>query len=110
MAALDAQNKYVNYYSYNNLPTDHNYHRKDLSYNERNEQSYRSSIPPKQKSESQFIYNKMPLPCTKCKEWGHDVYHCKGAGQNGAFGRKIPQFIVLTVKNGHGMAEIEIAQ
>ena len=34
------------------------------------------------------MYNKMPLPCTKCKEWGHDAYHCKGAGKNGAFGKK----------------------
>ena len=88
VAALDTQNKYVNYYSYNNPPTDYNYHRKDLSYDERNGQSYRSSTPPKQKSESQFMYNKMPLPCTECKEWGHHVYHCKGAGKNGAFGKK----------------------
>ena len=89
VAALNAHKNDRNYYSYNNLSSDPNYHKKNQSYKENTGHTYRSSSPSRNKSETQFMFNnKMPLPCSKCKEWGHNAYHCKGSGKNGASGRK----------------------
>ena len=88
VAALSTPNNDKNYYSHKNPSSEYTHYRKGQYYGERNEQSYRNSPPPKQKNDSQFMYNKMPLPCMNCKEWGHNAYHCKGAGKNGATGRR----------------------
>ena len=61
------------------LNTKHNY-----------QHSHRNKIPSHQEIEgAQYINDtKMPLPCTRCTEWGHSAYQCKGSGNNGPSSRK----------------------
>ena len=61
------------------LNTKHNY-----------QHSHRNKIPSHQEIEgAQYINDtKMPLPCTRCTEWGHSAYQCKGFGNNGPSSRK----------------------
>ena len=56
-------------------------------------QEHTKEIDQKHNRSSTYQYlgdAKLPLPCIRCQEWGHEKFMCNGRGNNGVNGKRYP--------------------